>query len=52
VNAHKQAKNGQHNIFIKDVNNTWVYLNKSIKFHKPIHFNLNDDIVKSYSKEN
>jgi uncharacterized FlaG/YvyC family protein len=38
--------------YIKDLNNIWVYLNKSIKFHKPIHFYINDEVIKSYSKDN
>jgi hypothetical protein len=52
VNSHEEAKKGDYNIFIKDLNNIWVYLNKSIKFHKPIHFNINDEVIKSYSKDN
>jgi hypothetical protein len=52
VNSHEEAKKGDYNIYIKDLNNIWVYLNKSIKFHKPIHFNINDEIIKSYSKDN
>jgi hypothetical protein len=34
--------------FYNSLNNIWVYLNKSIKFHKPIHFNINDEVTKSF----
>jgi hypothetical protein len=51
VNSHEEAKKGDYNIYIKDLNNIWVYLNKSIKFHKPIHFNINDEVIKTFSKD-
>jgi hypothetical protein len=35
---------------IKDVNNIWVYLQKSIKFNKPIHYNINDEMIKHFQK--
>ena len=47
LNSHEEAKKHDYAIYIKDVNNIWVYLNKSIKFHQPIHYNINDDIIKS-----
>ena len=37
-------------LYIQDLNNIWVYLNKSKKFHKPI-YNDNHEIIKSYSKD-
>ena len=43
VDSHEQAKKHDYAIYIDDLNHIWVYLNKSIKFHKPIHFNINDD---------
>jgi hypothetical protein len=52
VDSHEQAKKHDYARYIKDLNNIWVYLNKSIKFHKPIHFYINDEVIKSYSKDN
>jgi hypothetical protein len=51
VDSHEQAKKHDYAIYIKDLNNIWVYLNKTIKFHKPIHFNIHDEIIKTFSKD-
>jgi hypothetical protein len=54
IHEQKESENkldeGEQKKFID--NNIWVYLNKSINFHKPIYFNINDEIIKSYSKNN
>jgi hypothetical protein len=52
VDSHEEAKKHDYAKYIKDLNNIWVYLNKSIKSHKPIYYNTNDEIIKSYSKDN
>ncbi len=38
ADSHEKAKKLEYTIHTRDENNIWVYLNKSIKFHKPIHF--------------
>lgn len=53
VDSHEEAKKHDYAIFIKDLNTIWVYLNKSIKFHKPIHFNIMMKLLKKiHSKDN
>ena len=44
--------NNDASIFIKDKNNIIIYLNEKKKGHKPIIYNLNDSVIKSFSKNN
>ena len=50
VESHEEAKKYEYSIYIKYLNNIWVYLKKSIKFHKPIYYNINDEIIKKILK--
>ena len=43
VDIHEEAIKHDYAIYIKDLNNICVYLNKTIKFHKPIYYNINDE---------
>ena len=52
VDNEQEAEENEYSIYIKDNNNIWVYLNSKKKFHKPIKYNLNDDLIKSFSKKN
>jgi hypothetical protein len=52
VDSEQEAEENEYSIYIKDNNNIWVYLNSKKKFHKPIKYNLNDDLIKSFSKKN
>ena len=51
VDSEKEAKTKEAAIYIKDKNNIWIYYNTIKKNHKPIEFNLNDAVIKSYSKK-
>ena len=52
VKSEAEALKHDNAILIKNTANIWVYLNTTKKMHKPIKFNLNDDIIKSFSGEN
>ena len=51
IKDEKDYINNDASIFIKDKNNIIVYLNEKKKGHKPIIYNLNDDVIKSFSKK-
>ena len=51
VNSEKEAKTKEAAIYIKDKNNIWIYYNDIKKNHPPIEFNLNDDVINTYSKK-
>ena len=51
IKTEKEYINNEASIFIKDKNNIIVYLNEKKKGHKPIIYNLNDDVIKSFSKK-
>ena len=52
IKDEKEYKKNDASIYIKDKNNIIIYLNTKKKNHKPIIYNLNDDVVKSFSKNN
>ena len=52
IKDEKDYKNNEASIFIKDKNNIIIYLNELKKDHKVIKYNLNDDVIKSFSKNN
>ena len=52
IKDEKDYKNNEASIYIKDDNNIIIYLNTIKKNHKPIIYNLNDDVIKSFSKSN
>lgn len=52
VKSEAEALKHDNAILIKNTTNIWVYLNTTKKKHKPIKFNLNDDIIKSFSGDN
>ena len=51
VKSEKEAKTKEAAIYIKDNSNIWIYYNDIKKNHPPIEFNLNDDVIKSFSKK-
>ena len=52
IKDEKDYKNNDSSIYIKDDNNIIIYLNTKKKGHKPIIYNLNDSVIKSFSKNN
>ena len=56
VNSEKEAKTKEAAIYIKDKNNIWIYYN-DIKKNPTLakgartEFNLNDDVINTYSKK-
>ena len=52
IKDEKDYKNNDASIYIKDDNNIIIYLNIKKKGHKPIIYNLNDSVIKSFSKSN
>ena len=52
VTSEKEGQTKKAAIFIKDSKNIFLYFNEKKKAHKPISFNINDPVIKSYSKEN
>jgi len=52
VTSEKEAHTKKAAIFIKDSKNIFLYFNEKKKAHKPISFNINDPVIKSYSKDN
>jgi len=52
IKDEKNYKNNDASIYIKDDNNIIIYLNIKKKGHKPIIYNLNDSVIKSFSKSN
>ena len=52
IKDEKDYKNNDSSIYIKDDNNIIIYLNTKKKGHKPIIYNLNDSVIKSFSKKN
>jgi len=52
ITDEKDYKNNDSSIYIKDDNNIIIYLNTKKKGHKPIIYNLNDSVIKSFSKNN
>ena len=51
IKTENDYKNNEASIYIKDKNNIIIYLNEKKKGHKPIIYNLNDDVIKSFSKK-
>lgn len=52
VKTVKEAKSKQAAILIKDNHNIIIYYNDVKKNHQPLSFNLNDEVIKSFSKNN
>lgn len=52
VKSEAEAKEHDNAIYIKNKANIWIYLNTIKKMHKPIKFNINDPIIKSFSGDN
>ena len=52
VKNEAEALKHDNAILIKNTANIWVYLNTTKKMHKPIRYNLNDPIIRSFSGEN
>ena len=52
IKDERDYKNNDSSIYIKDDNNIIIYLNTKKKGHKPIIYNLNDSVIKSFSKNN
>ena len=52
VNSEDEMNDHDASIFIKNKNNIFVQYKLKKKGHKPIKFNLNDKIIKSFSKSN
>ena len=52
VKNETEALKHDNAILIKNTANIWVYLNTTKKMHKPIRYNLNDPIIRSFSGEN
>ena len=52
IKDEKDYKKNEASIYIKDDNNIIIYLNTLKKDHKIIKYNLNDDVIKSFSKNN
>jgi hypothetical protein len=52
VNTEAEALKYDNAILVKNTANIWIYLNTIKKQHKAIKFNLNDDIIRSFSGEN
>ena len=46
----KEFKNNDASLYIKDKNIIIIYLNTKKKGHKPIIYNLNDDVIKVFLK--
>ena len=52
IKDEKDYKKNEASIYIKDDNNIIIYFNELKKGHKVIKYNLNDDVIKSFSKAN
>jgi hypothetical protein len=52
IKKEDEYKNNEASILIKDNNNIIIYLNEIKKGHKPIIYNLNDDVINTFSKKN
>ena len=52
IKDEKDYKKNEASIYIKDDNNIIIYFNELKKGHKIIKYNLNDDVIKSFSKAN
>ena len=52
IKDEKDYKKNDASIYIKDYKNIIIYLNTKKKGHKPIIYNLNDDVIKSFSQKN
>ena len=52
VKSEVEALEHDNAILIKNSENIFIFLNTVKKFHKPIHFNLNDPIIRSFSGDN
>jgi hypothetical protein len=52
IKDEKDYKKNDASIYIKDKNIIIIYLNTKKKGHKPIIYNLNDDVIKSFSQKN
>jgi hypothetical protein len=51
IKDERDYKNNDASIYIKDGDNIIIYLNTKKKGHKPIIYNLNDSVIKSFSKK-
>ena len=51
IKDEKDYKKNDASIYIKDYKNIIIYLNTKKKGHKPIIYNLNDSVIKSFSKK-
>jgi hypothetical protein len=52
VKSEEEALEYDNAILIKNKENIFIFLNTIKKFHKPIHFNINDNIIRSFSGSN
>jgi len=52
IKDEKEYIKNEASIYIKDKNNIIIYLNEKKKGHKPIIYTLNDDVIKTFSKNN
>lgn len=52
VNSEAEAEKHDNAIYFKIRANIWVYLNTTKKFHKPIRYNINDDVIRNFSENN
>jgi hypothetical protein len=52
VKSEAEALEYDNAILIKNKENIFIFLNTIKKFHKPIHFNINDNIIRSFSGSN
>jgi hypothetical protein len=49
IKDEKDYKNNDSSIYFQDDNNNIIYLNTKKNRHKPIIYNLNDSVIKSFS---
>ena len=51
IQDEKDYKNNDLSIYMKDDNNIIIYLSTKKRGHKPIIYNFNDSVIKSFSKK-
>jgi len=52
IKSEDEAIENEASIYIKNKNNIYLYFQTENKGHKPIKFNINDAVIKSYSESN
>ncbi len=52
IKSEDEATENEASILIKNKNNIFLYFQTEKKGHKPIKFNINDAVIKSYSESN